>query len=124
MSDGSPPKSVPSAAAPALPALASATVILAAISESSRYAALQVLADGAYHTVTALAKRADCHPDLMGRHLRRLRKAGLIRRVNPGDEADGRNKYYQIPREYCSQLPDGTRVLDYRSVVLRFASVP
>jgi DNA-binding transcriptional ArsR family regulator len=99
-------------------------VILAALSEPSRYAALSALADGSYRTITALARRADCHPDLMGRHLRRLRKAGLVRRVNPGEEADGRNKYFQIPRDYCRQLPDGTRELDYQTIVLRFPPEP
>ena len=49
-----------------------------------------------------------------------MKKAGLLVRVNPGDDADQRAKYYQIPVAFRSSLPDGTRVLDFGSVVLRF----
>ena len=39
------------------------------------------------------------------------------------DAADQRAKYYQIPSEFRSTLPDGTRVLDFGRVVLRFETV-
>ncbi|MBL9131524.1 MAG: helix-turn-helix transcriptional regulator [Verrucomicrobiaceae bacterium] len=97
--------------------------VLRAIIEPACYAALRELADGKYATVVALARKAGCHPDQMGRHLRRMRKAGLVMRVNPGERADQRSKYYQVPPEFRSTLPDGTRVLDFRSVVLRFEVV-
>jgi biotin operon repressor len=88
-----------------------------------RHAVLQELADGSFPSVMVLAKKLDCHPDMMGRHLQRLKKAGLVIRVNPGEQADQRSKYYQIPAEFRSTLPDGTRVLDFGKVVLRFESL-
>lgn len=63
-------------------------VILRAITDPMRHAVLRVLADGSYPSVMVLAKRLDCHPDMMGRHLQRLKKAGLVIRVNPGEAAD------------------------------------
>lgn len=98
--------------------------ILRAITEPTRYAVLQELADGHWRSVTRLAKQLDCHPDLMGRHLQRLRKAGLVRRVNPGPEADQRSKYYQIPTEYRATLPDGRRILDFGPCALIFDPPP
>jgi biotin operon repressor len=85
-----------------------------------RDAVMQELADGSFPSVMVLAKKLDCHPDMMGRHLQRLKKVGLVICVNPGEEADQRSKYYQIPTEFRSTLPDGTRVLDFGKVVLRF----
>ena len=94
--------------------------ILRAITEPTRYAVLRELADGKSRSVMRLAKQLDCHPDLMGRHLQRLQKAGLVRRVNPGPEADQRSKYYQIPPESRATLPDSRRVLDYGPCALLF----
>ena len=101
----------------------SALEILRAITEPACYAALRELANGSHPTVAALAKKAGCHPDQMGRHLLRMKKAGLVIRVNPGEAADQRAKYYQVPAEFRSTLPDGTRVLDFGRVVLRFETV-
>lgn len=98
--------------------------ILRAITEPTRYAVLQELADGQFRSVMRLAKKLDCHPDLMGRHLQRLRKAGLVRRVNPGPEADQRSKYYQIPSEYRATLPDYRRILDFGPCALIFDPPP
>ena len=108
------------AAAPVRRAGGAAMAILRAITDPMRHAVLRELADGSFHSVMVLAKKLDCHPDMMGRHLQRLKKAGLVIRVNPGEEADQRSKYYQIPAEFRSTLPDGTRVLDFGCVVLRF----
>lgn len=77
------------------------------------------VADGSYPTVIALAKKLGCHPDMMGRHMRRMKKAGLVIRVKPED-ADERSKYYQIPAEFRSTQPDGRRVLDFGCLLLRF----
>lgn len=109
--------------APARPVsrvVGAALVVLRAITDPMRHAVFRELADGSFPSVIVLAKRLDCHPDMMGRHLQRLKKAGLVIRVNPGEEADQRSKYYQIPADFRSTQPDGTRVLDFGKVVLRF----
>ena len=111
------------AAAVPVPEPAPLLTVLRAVSDPMRLAVLKELADGSYPPVMSLAKKLHCHPDMMGRHLQRLLKAGLVRRVNPGQEADQRSKYYQIPLEFRSTLPDGTRVLDLGHCVLRFAPV-
>lgn len=108
------------AAAPVSRPVGAALVILRAITDPMRDAVMQELADGSFPSVMVLAKKLDCHPDMMGRHLQRLKKVGLVICVNPGEEADQRSKYYQIPTEFRSTLPDGTRVLDFGKVVLRF----
>lgn len=108
------------AASPVSRPVGAPLVILRAITDPVRHVVLRELADGSFPSVMVLAKKLDCHPDMMGRHLQRLKKAGLVIRVNPGEEADQRSKYYQIPAEFRSTLPDGTRVLDFGCVVLRF----
>lgn len=104
------------------PAMGSPLVVLDAITDPMRYAVLRELADGSYPPVISLAKKLGCHPDQMGRHLQRMKKAGLLVRVNPGDEADQRAKYYQIPAAFRSSQPDGTQVLDFGCVMLRFSA--
>ena len=104
------------------PAMGSPLVVLDAITDPMRYAVLRELADGSYPPVISLAKKLGCHPDQMGRHLQRMKKAGLLIRVNPGDEADQRAKYYQIPAAFRSSQPDGTQVLDFGCVMLRFSA--
>ena len=122
--DSIPETSAPPAPVQAAPVVRPATgtplVVLNAITDPMRYAVLRELADGSYPPVITLAKRLSCHPDQMGRHLQRMKKAGLLVRVNPGEDSDQRAKYYQIPAAFRSSLPDGTRVLDFGSVVLRF----
>lgn len=93
--------------------------VLRAITDPMRHAVLRELADGSYPSLTALAKKLDCHPDMMGRHLRRMQKAGLVIRVRPPD-SDLRAKFYQIPAAFRSTAPDGRRVLDFGSCLLRF----
>jgi DNA-binding transcriptional ArsR family regulator len=95
-------------------------LLLAAMADPMRYAVLRELADGSHPPVLALAKKLGCHPDQMGRHLQRLRKAGLVIEVR-AEGTDKRSRYYQVPKEFRSTLPDGQRVLDFGSVVLRFA---
>ena len=113
----------PVQAAPGVrPATGTPLVVLNAITEPMRYAVLRELADGSYPPVITLAKRLSCHPDQMGRHLQRMKKAGLLIRVNPGDEADQRAEYYQIPAAFRSSQPDGTQVLDFGCVMLRFSA--
>lgn len=121
----SPPSSNASSDTPAAPPtkparVVSALEILKAAAEPVRHAVLQELSDGSYPTQIQLAKQLDCHPDLMGRHLRRLRRAGMILRVNPGEEADQRASHHQIPQKFHSTMPDGTHVVDYGHLVLRF----
>lgn len=99
------------AAAPVSRPVGAPLVVLRAITDPMRHAVLRELADGSFPSVMVLAKRLDCHPDMMGRHLQRLKKAGLVIRVNPGEQADQRSKYYQIPTEFRSTLPDGRRWL-------------
>jgi DNA-binding transcriptional ArsR family regulator len=93
--------------------------VLKAITDPMRHAVLRELADGAYPPLTTLARKLDCHPDMMGRHLQRMKKAGLVIRVRPED-SDLRAKYFQIPAEFRSTHTDGRRVLDFGCVVLRF----
>lgn len=100
--------------------IASPEQVLAAMADPVRYAVLRELADGNYPPVLALAKKLGCHPDQMGCHLQRMKKAGIVIRVNPGEQADQRSKYYQIPAEFRITQPDKARVLDFGSVVLRF----
>lgn len=122
MSEDSMPGTSAAPAPVVRPPMGSPLVVLNAITDPMRYAVLRELADGSYPPVITLAKNLGCHPDQMGRHLQRMKKAGLLIRVNPGDEADRRAKYYQIPSAFRSTLPDGTRVLDFGSVVLRFTA--
>lgn len=89
------------------------------IGEPMRWKILRELADGSRPAVMDLAKRLDCHPDQMGRHLRRLSRAGLIRRIKVED-GDGRSRYYQIHPTYRRTLTDGRRELDFGNIVLRF----
>lgn len=96
--------------------------VLKAVAVPMRYAVLKELADGSYPPVITLAKKLGCHPDLMGRHLKVLQKVGLLVRVDTGEDGDGRAKHYQMPAEFRSKLPDGTRVLDFGSVVLRLSA--
>ncbi len=111
----------PAVAAPvALPQAGKALELLNAITDPMRYAVLRELADGSYPPVITLAKKLGCHPDQMGRHLQRMKKAGLLNRVNSGDEADQRAKYYQIPAAFRSREPDGKLVLDFGSVMVGF----
>lgn len=97
--------------------------ILRAITNPDRYAILRELADGSYPPVIHLAKKLDCHPDMMGRHLQRMHKVGLLVRVKPADNADRRSKYYQIPAEFRATLPDGRRILDFGACALIFDPV-
>lgn len=99
--------------------VAGALAVLKAVAVPVRYAVLRELADGSYPPVIDLAKKVDCHPDLMGRHLKLLQKVGLVVRVKMEEDSDGRSKYYQIPAEFRQVLPNGERVLDFGSVVLR-----
>jgi DNA-binding transcriptional ArsR family regulator len=99
--------------------LAAPEVLVQVIGEPMRWKILRELADGSRPAVMDLAKRLDCHPDQMGRHLRRLSRAGLIRRIKVED-GDGRSRYYQIHSAYRCTLPDGRWELDYGVVALRF----
>jgi DNA-binding transcriptional ArsR family regulator len=98
------------------PKVAGALEVLKAVAVPMRYAVLRVLADGSYPPVVDLAKKVGCNTDLMGRHLKLMQKAGLVVRVR---DSDGRSKYYQIPSQFRSLTPEGGRVLDFGSVVLR-----
>lgn len=101
------------------PRVAGALEVLKAVAVPKRYAVLKELADGSYPAVIQLAKKLGANPDLMGRHLKLLQKAGLVVRVRDGNDSDGRSKYYQIPERFRSVTPDGGRVLDFGSVKLR-----
>lgn len=115
-----PPASSSPAPGPTPPKpLAAPEVLVRVIGEPMRWKILRELADGSRPAVMDLAKRLGCHPDQMGRHLRRLSRAGLIRRIKVED-GDGRSRYYQIHPAYRRTLPDGRRELDYGVVALRF----
>lgn len=96
--------------------------VLVAMADPVRYAVMQELSDGSYPAVKDLAAKLGCHPDQMGRHLQRMCKAGIVMEVR-ATEADKRSRYYMVPKEFRSTLPDGTRVLDFGKVMLRFESL-
>jgi len=102
------------------PPVASLATVLRTVSDPRRLAVLRVLADGESRAVMALATQLNCHPDQMGRHLQRLWKVGLVQRMKPAEGTDLRSKYYRIPPDFRSTLPDGRRVLDFGGCVLRF----
>lgn len=93
--------------------------VLVAMADPVRYAVMKELSDGSYPVVKDLAAKLHCHPDQMGRHLQRMCKAGIVMEVR-AKEADKRSRYYMVPKEFRSTLPDGTRVLDFGKIVLRF----
>ena len=93
--------------------------VLVAMADPVRYAVMKELSDGSYPAVKDLAAKLGCHPDQMGRHLQRMCKAGIVMEVR-ATEADKRSRYYMVPKEFRSTMPDGTRVLDFGKVVLRF----
>ena len=101
------------------PPLAEAETVMALLGERMRWRALRALADGSHLTVQMLAKRAGCHPDLMSRHLAKLRRAGLVRQVHP-DGGNRRYHHYEIPAAYRREGPAGRREIDYGVVALRF----
>ncbi len=53
-------------------------VLLAALAEPTRLAAIQILADGGEHCVCELMKRLDATQSRMSRHMQTLRQAGLV----------------------------------------------
>lgn len=114
-----PPTSSPAPGPTPPKPLAAPEVLVQVIGEPMRWKILRELADGSRPAVMELAKRLGCHPDQMGRHLRRLSRAGLIRRIKVED-GDGRSRYYQIHPTYRRTLPDGRQEVDYGAVVLRF----
>lgn len=93
--------------------------VLVAMADPVRYAVMKELSDGSYPAVKDLAAKLHCHPDQMGRHLQRMCKAGIVMEVR-ASEADKRSRYYMVPKEFRRTLPDGTRVLDFGKIVLRF----
>lgn len=84
-----------------------------------RYAVTRELSNGSFPAVKDLAAKLGCHPDQMGRHLQRMCKSGIVMEVRAAG-ADKRSRYYLVPKEFRGTLPDGTRVLDFGKVVLRF----
>jgi ArsR family transcriptional regulator len=52
--------------------------VLAALSEPTRLAAVQILADGSEHCVCELMKRLDASQSRMSRHMQVLKQAGLV----------------------------------------------
>lgn len=106
---------------PPPPPLGSAKALATALAEPIRWSVLGLLADGSHPPILDLARRLNCPPDQMGRHLRWLRNAGLIHPVR-AEGADRRCICYQIHRDYRRTLPVGRREIDYGPVVLRFAA--
>jgi len=52
--------------------------VLAALSEPTRLAAVEILADGSEHCVCELMKRLDASQSRMSRHMQVLKQAGLV----------------------------------------------
>ena len=99
--------------------LAKPETLLKMLGERMRWRVLRVLADGSQPSVQDLARRTGCHSDLMSRHLKRMRLAGMIREVR-SPTGNRRYHHYEVPAEYRHTTPNGRRVIDYGAVVLRF----
>ena len=125
MSDAtSTPPPPPAPVVPPAPPTAPAQVItplqiLKAITDPVRYRILQEMAGGAEFSIVAMARKLGAQTDMMGRHFQTLRRARLLRRVKP-EGADGRLKHFHIPAEFRPAQPDGRKVVDFGSCVLRF----
>ena len=104
----------------AMPATVDPVVVLKAVADPVRYKVLQALAGGEVLSVIALAKQLNVHPDTMGKHIKSLRRAQILRRVSQQD-GDGRSKYLQLAKGCVRGMEDGRRVLDFGSCVLRLA---
>ena len=100
----------PATAAPQVSAL----TVLKALADPVRYELLKAMAGGEVLTVIGMARRLKAHPDTIGKHVKVLRRARVIRRVK-SEGADGRVKEFQIPKE-CRQVP---RELDFGVCVVR-----
>ena len=101
--DSSTSQSAPVQPRPALEAIATA---LASI---TRWQILSALSTGEALMVTEIAERIGISPNLTSRHLAGMREAGLV--------VVGRNRLYQIPKQY---LPSpGQRVVDFSHCLLR-----
>jgi ArsR family transcriptional regulator len=76
--------------------------ILSALSEPTRLAAMQILADGGEHCVCELMKRLDASQSRMSRHMQTLKQAGLV-----SDRRDAQWVRYRLR----SDLPPATRAI-------------
>jgi DNA-binding transcriptional ArsR family regulator len=89
-----------------------ADAVLNAVGHSLRWRILKELSSGELRTIGELAAAAGCQYDNTIRHLKILRKAGLV--------TQERGKLYQIPKQY---LPaPGQGVVDYGHCLLRLGA--
>ena len=93
-------------------------LVLKAVADPVRLRVLRALAGGEVLSLIGMAKQLKVHPDTMGKHVKVMRRAGLIRRVKQED-GDGRSKYFYIGSECRPASLDGRRTLDFGSCVLR-----
>ena len=91
--------------------------LLKALGDPVRYRLLNEMANGEVLTIAGMARRLKAHPDTMGKHVKALRRAGILRRVKKED-ADGRVKEFQIPAEF--RVTAG--VLDFGVCTVRLRS--
>ena len=102
--------STPESAAAAVPApLPDLTALVRGLSHPTRWKMLRELTSGEARSIAELAAVAGCTYANAGRHLSRLRQAGLV--------VQGRGRLYHIPQPY---LPaPGQAVVDYGHCRLR-----
>ena len=109
------PDSTPvrAAAVPAPAPTVDPVAVLKALADPVRYRVLKVMA-GQPVTIAGLAKKLKVHPDTMGKHMKVLRRALVVRRMK-SEDADGRWKLFHIPPA-CRPAPG---VLDFGCCTLR-----
>jgi DNA-binding transcriptional ArsR family regulator len=93
--------------------------VLKALADPVRLRVVQMMARGEVLTVIGMAKRLKVHPDTMGKHLKVLRRAKLVRKVKT-EGADGRTKEFQISAAARAVAGE----LDFGGVLLRGAALP
>ena len=94
--------------------------LLQAVSEPVRWAVLRDLASGQALTVAELAARQGRWPDLMSKHLRVLRDAGVVV-VVPAPDGDARKQCQSVPATFRRLDEAGKPMLDFGVCALRFA---
>jgi len=109
------PAQIGSAPSSSIPKLDPLTV-LAALSNPTRWQAVQLLAAGGQTTALQLAKVVGLHFNTVGKHLQILRAAGVVE--SKPWEQDRRWECYYMPRAFRTE--DG--VVDLGFCVLRIAS--
>jgi predicted ArsR family transcriptional regulator len=93
--------------------------LLLAVAHAERWAILRELSIGDSLSVQELANRVGCTPNQASKHMTALRTVKAVVTVERAGE-DGRKQFYTVADEFRRTGLDGSRELDYGSLVLRF----